>query len=168
MHAEPMDLDDVRWGRLKGGYRTFYDPRNALRELERGADAAWQELWNELHHQADVGDASYAAVPHLVRIYESRRVPDWNTYGLVAVIEDARQRGHNPDFPPGFREPYEAAWRRLVELGLLELRDATEPSLASWIIAVVAIGKGQLALGRFAGMFDEGERKEVLAASGWQ
>jgi hypothetical protein len=24
---------------------------------------AWDELWNELHHQRDVGEASYAAVP---------------------------------------------------------------------------------------------------------
>ena len=84
-----MEFDDPQWDRLQGGYRIPYDPRNALRALEQGngTEAAWQELWNELYHQGDVGEASYAAVPHLVRIHALRGVPDANTYALVALIE---------------------------------------------------------------------------------
>lgn len=66
MSFNGMDFDDIGWAGLLGGYRVPYDPRNALRRLEGGdAEAAWQELWAELYHQGDVGEASYAAVPHL-------------------------------------------------------------------------------------------------------
>lgn len=164
-----MDLDDAGWTRLQGGYRVSYDPRDALRTLEQGKDTAtaWEELWNELHHQGDIGEASYAAVPHLVRIHEARGIPDANTYALVATIEQARQAGHNPGLPASLREAYESGWRRLMELGLLELRTAEDPTLISSIVAVVAMGKGQLALGRFAALFDEDERTEILIKAGW-
>jgi hypothetical protein len=58
-----------------------------LQKIERREDAAaaWQELWEELHHQGDVGDASYAAVPELVRIHRSESAVDWNPYALVAI-----------------------------------------------------------------------------------
>ena len=76
-----MDLNDARWSELKGGYRIAYDPPPALAKLERDAgDAeAWEELWNELHHQGDVGEASYASVPELVRIHREHEGRGWNT-----------------------------------------------------------------------------------------
>jgi len=56
------------WGELNDGYGAPYDPRPAIAKLraEPLDQAAWGELWNELHHQGDVGAASYAAVPLLV------------------------------------------------------------------------------------------------------
>jgi hypothetical protein len=164
-----MDFDDPSWSSLKGGYRVPYDPRQALRALEQGGDVAgaWNELWNELHHQGDVGEASYATVPHLVRIHEARGVPDWNTYGLVATIEDTRHSPDNPSIPPDLQEAYDAAWGRLVQLGLVELRDAEDPTLVCCIIAVIAMGKGQLSIGRFAVSLTEDERQEILAKEGW-
>jgi hypothetical protein len=40
-----------------GGYRTAFDPRPALQNLESNVRVkeAWQELWEGLHHQGDVG-----------------------------------------------------------------------------------------------------------------
>ena len=58
--------NEEQWAGLCGGYRTPYDPRNAIGKLREGdAKAAWDELWQELHHQGDVGEASYATVPLL-------------------------------------------------------------------------------------------------------
>ena len=164
-----LDFADDEWGRLRGGYRVPYDPRKALKALEAGeqTDAAWKELWNELHHQGDVGEASYAAVPHLVRIHGARGVPDWNTFALAATIEEARHNGGNPDIPERLQDAYQAAWRRLVELGLQELLEADDSTLITSILAALAMGKGQLALGRFAILFDEEERKELLVEAGW-
>jgi hypothetical protein len=62
-----LPLFDAKWAKLTGGYRVPYDPSAALSRLEQGQDV-WPELWNELHHQGDVGEDSDAAVPHLVRI----------------------------------------------------------------------------------------------------
>ncbi|MGX5827534.1 hypothetical protein [Mesorhizobium sp. 43Arga] len=164
-----IDLDDERWTLFSGGYRVPYDPRKALRSLELGEDveAAWQELATELYHQGDVGQASYAAVPHLVRIHEQRGVSDWNTYALVAMIEEARQIGKNPVPTTDLREPYEQAWRRLVQIGLRELDAAEESLLVSCIIAVIAMGKRQFNLGRFAALFDEDERKRLFDEAIW-
>jgi len=99
MNRVALDFNDGRWRDLLG-YWTPYDPRAALRSFEQreGVDA-WQELWAELYHQGDIGEASYAAVRHWVRIYEEQGVPDCNTYSLVATIEEARQVGKNPNVP---------------------------------------------------------------------
>jgi len=101
-----LSLDDERWSSLNGGYRVPFDPRPLLRNLEAGNDvqAVWDELWQGLHHQGDVGEASYAAVPHLVRIHRQRGVVDWNTYAIVATIELARGIGTNPDVPAWLRQ----------------------------------------------------------------
>ena len=131
--------------------------------------AAWDELWNELHHQGDIGEASFAAVPHLVRIHELRGVPDWNTYAIAAVIELARDADRNPQVPPDLLHFYEFAWVRLVDIGLRELGQAVDETLVSSILSVVAIGKGQRTLGDFALDFTESERRQLLeiAKANW-
>ena len=65
-----LSLDDNRWTTMRGGYKMPFDPRPLFARLETGLETqtVWSELWNEPHHQGDVDEASYAAVPHLVRI----------------------------------------------------------------------------------------------------
>ena len=89
-----LSFDDNRWLELTAGYRTPVDLRPLLRRLETvpNPKLVWEELWQELYHQGDVGPGSFVAVPHLVRIHRQRCVPDWNTYALVAAIELARAR----------------------------------------------------------------------------
>ena len=161
-----MDLDDPHRPHLLGGYRIPYDPRKVLRALEQEheTDAAWEELWTELYHQGDVGEASYAAVPHLVRIHAARGIADWNTYALIATIEDARHNGRNPELLDNLRGAYEGAWRKLVDLGPVNCR-RSHPVCS--IIGVIAIGKGQLTLGQLAVTFTEDERKEMLENAGY-
>src|SRR5216117_2283361 len=132
-----LSLDDDRWDNLTGGYRMKYDPRPLLSKLENGRDtkATWHELWDELHHQGDVGEASYAAVPHLVRIHRKRRVVDWNTYALVATIELARGRGGNPEVPSWLKEVYEETLHDLAEIGLTELSQAEGPEATRCILS---------------------------------
>jgi hypothetical protein len=164
-----ISLDDPRWPGLRGGYRMPYDPRPALRNLEEGRDidAAWKQLWNELHHQGDVGEASYAAVPHLVRIHAKNGIADWNTYAMVATVEDARRKEANPLLPSWLSESYESALRKLAELGLEEFRNAERPELVNSIIAVLTIARGQPLLARLAAAFTDDERKEILVAAGY-
>jgi hypothetical protein len=56
--ARMLSFDDDRWNHLEGGYKMPFDPRPSLRKIESQQDtaAAWEELWEELHHQGDVGD----------------------------------------------------------------------------------------------------------------
>ena len=99
---------DKRWNHLTGGYKVPFDPRPCLHKLESRQDtaAAWQELWEEWHNQGDVGDASYAAVPELVRIHRIESGADWNLYARVGIIELARTESKNPEVPEWLREDY--------------------------------------------------------------
>jgi hypothetical protein len=47
----------------------------------------------------DVGEGSFVAIPHPVRIHRQRQVVDWNTYALAATVELARGVKTNPDVP---------------------------------------------------------------------
>src|SRR5437867_10950366 len=107
-------IEDTRWKTLKSAYRSTYDPRGVLRQLaEQPSEAAWNELWNELHHQGDVDDASYAAVPVLAEIHRNSRALGWNVYALCAAIETERHRKANPPLPKWVQDEYESAWRLL-------------------------------------------------------
>jgi len=154
-----LRLDDERWDDLRGGYRVPFDPRPLLLKLESGKDAAavWHELWEELHHQGDVGEASYAAVPHLVRIYRQRGVVDWNAYAIVAIIELSRGKGRNPEVPKWLEEDYFSAIKQLAETGTAELSRAKEPEEIRAILGILAIYKGARTHGRFLVEYSEEE-----------
>src|SRR4051812_25566368 len=109
-----LPLDDPRWSQLKGGYRVPYDPRPALARLLDDDDGVWDEFWQELHHQGDVGEASYATVPHLVAIHRERDVPDWQMYAIIGTIEQCRTAGRNPPLPEWLEASYWAAWREVT------------------------------------------------------
>ena len=158
-----LSFDDTRWGDLVGGYRVPIDLRPLLRALESGDSprSAWDDLWQELYHQGDVGEGSFVAVPHLVRIHRNRGVVDWNTYAIVATIELARGTNGNPDVPAWSREPYEAALRDLAGLGLVELPRAVDKETVRSILAVLAITHGARTYGRVLVEFTEDEVLEL-------
>ena len=157
-----LSLDDNRWNDLAGGYRMKCDPRPLLAELEseQNRDTAWHELWEELHHQGDVGEASYASVPHLVRIHRKSGRADWNTYAIVAIIELARGKGHNPEVPKWLEEDYLRAIQELAEIGAGEIWRTEEPEAVRAILGVIAIAKGLRTHGRFLVEYSEDELLE--------
>lgn len=155
--------DDPRWKDLHGGYRTPYDPRPALQKIESNIDvsAAWSELWNELHHQGDVGEASYAAIPELVRICQQRRNADWNTYALIGTIELARDDKRNPPVPVWLEAEYAQALQKLAELGVAEIANTTDRETVRAILSIVALYKGLRTLGRIVLNYSEDELLEM-------
>jgi hypothetical protein len=60
-----LSWDDDHCNHLTGGYKTLFDSYPLLAKLEIALDLTkeWQQLWGELYHQGDIGDACYAAVP---------------------------------------------------------------------------------------------------------
>jgi hypothetical protein len=118
-----LELDDSRWAELEGGYRgSLYDASVALSRLKNAntsveVTAIYQILWDELHHQGDVGLASYYAVPHMVSAAKSTQIIDYNVLGLVSLIEIQRHK-NNPVIPPLLYPAYSMA---LNELGSLAI-----------------------------------------------
>jgi hypothetical protein len=156
-----LPLNDPLWSTLAGGYKTPYDPSDALRRLEAGDDV-WNELWQELHHQGDVGEASYAAVPHLVRIAKLLPRRDWNFYGLVSTIEVGRHQRSNPIVPPWLAPDYKEAMGEVLSLALVDLRAETDRATILSILGAIALGKGYVTLGAMISHSDDSEIIEVL------
>ncbi len=124
-----------------------------------GQDTAttWLELWDELHHQGDVGDASYAAIPYLVKIHRERGVVDWNTYELVAIVELARTEKQNPGLPGWLEEDYFHAIDELAKISATEVLRAEGPEAVRAILGVIAIAKGLRTHGKFLVEYSDDE-----------
>lgn len=163
-----LSLDDPLWPTLKGGYCVPYDASQALTALQGGEDV-WHELWDELHHQGDVGVASYAAVPQLVRIAAALSERGEDVYALCALIELERHRKHNPPLPEWLRDSYRSAWSQLAQLAARELQGAPEPSMLNALFAVLAMAKGDLKLGALLMQMDSSEVDGWLEENlGWE
>ncbi len=138
-----------------------FDPSNALSSLERGQNA-WAELWQGLHHQGDLGEASYAAVPHLVRIAAQAELRTWNFYGLVSTIEVERHRRSNPSVPPWLVDDYDAAWHQLQALALRDLPLCDDALTVQSILGALALCKGQTKLGALISDLTDSELDELV------
>lgn len=158
-----LGFDDPRWAEMKGGYKMPFDPRPLLERLmsEEDVTSVWSELWDELHHQGDVGDASFAAVPHIVAIYCNRRSLDRNAYAIVAIIELARNKAGNPDVPDWLREEYFGAIHELAQHGISELPRARDSDTCSAILGVIALSKGLRAHARLLVNYSETELQQM-------
>jgi len=158
-------LDDPIWETLVGGYKLPYNAAPLLRELESGSgdtEGIWEEFWNELHHQGDVGTASYAAVPYLVRICIKREIMDWNAFALVAVIEECRLSGENPPVPDWLKSDYQSAIESFAEFAAKNFSREWPKELTQAALAVMAFAKGCSNTGRMLIEVSDDEMSEAL------
>ena len=156
--------DDPRWSLLTGGYRVPYDPRSALDRLRTDGNdrEAWNDLWQNLHHQGDLGDASYVAVVVLAKIRETTSLSSDHLFSLVSTIEVERHRRTNPQVPAWLTEEYRDAWKALSDVALRELRVSEVPEVVQPALAVVALAKGILTVGALLWYHDESTLREYL------
>lgn len=160
-----LNFDDPTWSNLHGGYRVPYDPRPALKSLSEGEDV-WEELWQELHHQGDVGEASYASVPHLVQIMADLKVRAVNFYALICTIEIQRHCGENP--PLGAHgKSYGEAWDRLRRLAFKDLAEAEDPYMIRSLLATLALWKGERIAGALLACAETTELEEMAEEFGF-
>ena len=63
-----LHLSDPHWKEYRSGYNlTTTKVVEWIEVLFSGAfeDVHWEYLWDELHHQNDVGEAAYSVIPYL-------------------------------------------------------------------------------------------------------
>lgn len=103
---QPLPLDDPHWQTLHGGYRAKFDASIPLRTLidSGSTPELWATLWDELHHQGDVDQASYAAVPWLAIYTAQQPRIEWDPLALIATIELCRPA--NPQIAPMLEDCY--------------------------------------------------------------
>ncbi len=111
-----LELDDPRWNQLDHAYGPAGNVPGMLRALERGEQELWDVLVPSLCHQGAVFTATYAAVPHIVRIGTHETLDDqlayWSFIGAVACAREAAP------IPDDLRAAYEGSLIHAEELTL--------------------------------------------------
>jgi len=154
--------DTGDWSRLTDANGEPYNPWGPLKAIANGdADEGYDELWQRVHHQGDLGTAAYAVVPDLVSLMSDRASPDWRAYALIATIEERRWADGNPSVPDWLADSYATALREVVEPALSHLHGADTDVDVRSLLAVLAHAKGQRTIGTIA-LWTEDERKEAL------
>lgn len=148
-----MDLTDNIWSQLEGGYKVPFDASVPLRKLGNSVDPdetnkIWDELWNELHHQGDVGIASYLSVPQIVRIGKSKEYFNWNLLGLCCVIEQQRHLGNNPPLPVEYCDYYNKGLEELRLYVLDNIEREFDDRTYNIALATLATCSGRIRLGK--------------------
>ncbi len=163
-----LQLNDNKWKELEGGYRMPYDASIPLKKLEEAEsteeiNSVFVELLDELHHQGDVGLASYFSVPHIIRIAKVKKLCDYNVFALVALIEIERHKD-NPVLPKEFEEAYlHSIQNEIPELIKQFSIEKWDLALTSAILSALAVSKGHIELAdAILKMEDESLLKEFL------
>ena len=162
-----MDLNDQIWQTLEGGYRIPYDVSIILKKLEATSDTRainhiFLELWDNLHHQGDVGVASYFSSIFLIDISIRKNSLDWNYIGLCLIIEHCRRSDNNPKLPTQFNDDYFNALSRFEEYLLNNFKAIDNPTSLRLTLAFFATMHDQFNLGRAIEELDEDVLAEFL------
>ena len=147
-----LSLDNPRWSELRHAYGDAADIPALLRTLASSTgpkasyqDEPWFSLWSSLCHQGDVYTASYAAVPHIVRIASEASGPvDFAFFQLPTAVEVARQTGHGPDIPEPYADAYHRAITQLVENVAAHRSEAWDQPMLLSAAAAQAVAKGHI------------------------
>jgi len=157
-----VKVEDPRLGYLRGGYRLPFDSRPTIHAL--GVDpadrAAWDTLWEALHHQGDVDEASYAAVVLLGQFAGGWAHRTWELYALVATIEVERHAVRNPDIPGWMADDYREALGAIRTLALRDLGGTPDRLLVRSALSLVAAATGDHALASMLSGLDDSEIAE--------
>ena len=161
----PLPFDDNRWLTLTSGRGSSLDPRPLLTQIKTSSTQqdVWDQIWDELYHQGDIGTASLVSVPYLVQTHMEGQSPDWNVYSFVSLVELRRGQAENPDTPEWAEADYHSALRSLSICGLRELPIATDSSTKRSILGLLAITHDARVYGRVLAELSEDEVEELLS-----
>jgi hypothetical protein len=149
-----LSLDDPRWRSLSHAYGEASDIPGLLRQLETAAapeqyrSEPWFSLWSALCHQSDVYLASYAAVPHFVRLCQgASQGGRIELLHLVAWIEACRHRSAAPPIPEDLAGAYHDAIARLPALIATCFEQVWDDGTSRILAGALVIAKGNPRLG---------------------
>ena len=163
-----ISLRDSRWGELRHAYGEAADIPPLLQAIERDPSTSdtregpWFDLWSALCHQGDVYSASFAAVPHVVRILAL--VPGeacFDFFLFPASVEIARHRS-GVTVPPDLVSSYRDALGQLPAIAAAASQRQWSAPLGRSILAAVAASKAQFSAAELLLEIEEADDPEVL------
>ena len=143
-----LALDSPRWVELRTAYGVTVDVPKMLSELEAVPnsedyrDEPWFSIWSALAHQGNVYSASFAAVPHVVRVLASATDRAGSDYfHFPAWVEICRQRTGEP-IPEDLRDAYTSALAQLPGLAAVAAARPWDEAMLRSVLAAIAVTKG--------------------------
>lgn len=160
-----IDLNDPRLKKLLGAYHKPYDVSHPLKKIEAHGPSQelWDELWNNLHHQGQIGESSFAAVPCVASLMKKQKTRDWNLYALAGLIELSRNVNNNPDVPDWLIADYKAGLSEIMEMGINDLKMSIDVYTLRSILGFIALTKSSRDTARLLLELDESEIKAILS-----
>ena len=162
-----MSLHDSRWAALDGAYRVPFDaaaPLTAFLTGKLSDEQFWYVVWNDLFHQDDVGVASYAAVPQIMRICEQQDLFDYNLFAFAASVERVRHYDDNPALPGWLEAEYHAGLQAIIRHGMKHLSAAWDATTLRSFLMLIAVYKGNHALCDLLDCVDDGDEQAAIDA----
>ena len=147
-----LPLDDSQWAELRHAYGSAREIPALLSALSSSPaarnnyeDEPWFSLWSSLCHQGDIYTASYAAVPHIVRIAKLADGPiDFSFFLLPTSVEIARGKDRGPEIPEFLARDYFQAIAELTDVISRQSSYAWEQPMLLSAAAAQAAAKGHL------------------------
>lgn len=144
-----IPLDSPRWSQLQHAYGSAADTPDLLRQLESHLEEestnaeSWFTLWSSLCHQGDVYAASFAAVPHILRIAEANPGRFSSPFlQLPACVEFFRAKA-GVVVPAELADDYFAALKRIPAIVALASDRAWDEAFLRCALSAIAAAKGQ-------------------------
>jgi|JI10StandDraft_1071094.scaffolds.fasta_scaffold81402_2 hypothetical protein len=158
-----LDITEYQWNNMNGGYKTPYNPNHIFDLLSKDISSveAWDLIWENLHHQGDIGEASYAIIPKLVDLYKKSNSTDWQVYSYVSLIIQESHRNSNPKTPDWLKEDFSTALANLFEMALSDLKISDHDAWTSAIVGFVLMYKGLIKQGTIVSSLDQSEIDEI-------
>ena len=162
-----LSLDSTKWSELLHAYGAASDIPDLLRQLEtlppsEGENEPWDSIWSSLAHQGDVYSASFAAVPHVIRVLASSPSrADFSYFLFPAWVEVCRQKKSVP-IPEELEADYFSALRQLPSLVASAADREWDEGFLLCALSSIAAAKGYGMVAEAIQELNSGVAKEFL------
>lgn len=142
-----LSLESSRWLELEHAYGNASDIPNLISQLEsipslENDKEPWFSLWSSLAHQNDVFSASFATVPHVIRLLSKAPLTaDFSYFQFPAVVEICRQK-NQIIIPDDLKADYFESLRLLPKLVAKAADRDWDISLLLSVLSSIAASKG--------------------------
>ena len=138
-----LSLDSPEWANLEHAYGRASDIPELLRRLEgEGSSEPWFSIWSALAHQGDVYSASFAAVPHVIRVLATAPAKASGSYfQFPSWVEICRQR-HGLTVPGHLAADYFQALKMLAGLVCAAAVNEWDDEFLALAMSALAVSKG--------------------------
>ena len=146
-----LSLESLRWAELQHGYGSATDIPALIEKLVGLPSASdrsepWFSIWSALAHQGDVYSASFAAVPHVIRILETSPLKAGAVYFQFPAWVEICRKKKGVKVPEDLAPAYFEALSKLPALVAAASDREWDAEFLQCALSAIAASKGQAAV----------------------